>query len=390
MDQLGQSQVLPYLRVLARKRSVTLISFEKRDDFDNAERRAQFDHLTGAANIRWIPLRYHQRPSTFSTAFDLTVGLLVCIRESIRSDIQIVHARGYVSAVLGLALKYLFRHRFIFDTRGFWLIQRVELGIWRRDSLMFAVGQWFENRFIQDADVVFALTADAVTAMKVWPAARGRDIQFEVVTTCTDLDLFTLPPSFRPFHGAVPFTLGYVGSAGAGYLFEQVLDLFRAVLERVPNARLKIVNRRDHEFIKERLARRQIALGSVDLEACDHAQVPSRMWEMDAGVFFVRPDPSRISSVPTRMGEFLACGVPCIGNAGVADVVNVLEGDGVGVVLRSFDPVAIRVAVDTILALSSEVSIRARCAEVASRRFSLTRGAAVYESVYQRLESAAQ
>lgn len=388
MEQLGQSQILPYLRQLACGRPITLVTYEKSVDRNDKARVARFAALARESGIRWIPLRYHKKPATVSTAYDLALGFVVCAFQCLTRRILIVHARGYVSSVVALMLKRAFGVRFIFDMRGFWVTQQVELGKWREDSRIFRIARWFEDRFLQEADVVFALSAPAVEAMKEWPAVNGRQVRFEVVTTCTDLALFRPPPNGPQARQNGAFTLGYVGNAGTGYLFERVLEFFLAVKELRPDARLKIVNRYDHVAIRAAIGRFGIPPGAVDLLSCDHAEVPAKMWQMDAGVFFVRPDPSRISSVPTRLGEFLACGVPCVGNAGVADVVEILEGAGVGFAVRDFRPASLERAAEAILRLSAQTEVRDNCVRVATSHFSLDAGVATYESTYRRLEAA--
>ena len=390
MEQLGQSQILPYLRQLARGRPITLVTYEKSVDHDDKVRRAHFGVLASEAGIRWIPLRYHKRPANLSTAYDLALGFLVCAFQCLTQRIVIVHARGYVPSVVALLLKRAFGVRFIFDMRTFWVVQRVERGVWREDSAIFRVARWFEDRFLQEADVVFSLSHAAVAVIKQWPAVAGRSVWFEVVTTCTDLALFRPRPQDSGEQRVVAFVLGYVGNAGAGYLFGEALELFIALRRIRPDARLMIVNRYDHAVILDQIRDRNIPLAAVDLSSCDHAEVPSKMWQMDAGVFFIRPGLSNISSVPTRMGEFLACGVPCVGNAGVADVAETLAGEGVGVAVRDFQPESMRWAAQEIVGLSERTEVREHCIRVARERFSLTSGVATYESVYRRLEATAR
>src|SRR5689334_790538 len=78
LDPLGQSQVLPYLRELA-KRGVrfTLLSFE-RDKAFTADGIAQCEQLREklkTENIEWHWLRYHQRPSIPATIYDVMAGI---------------------------------------------------------------------------------------------------------------------------------------------------------------------------------------------------------------------------------------------------------------------------------------------------------------------------
>ncbi len=88
MEQLGQSQVLPYLRRLARGRPIILLTYEKSRDLDDPERKESFSRVAKEAGIRWIPLRYHKTPSALATAFDLAVGFAICIYQCITSQVR--------------------------------------------------------------------------------------------------------------------------------------------------------------------------------------------------------------------------------------------------------------------------------------------------------------
>ena len=216
MEQLGQSQVFPYLKGLAHGRSITLITYEKSHDFDDDSRRSHFAAKAENAGIKWIPLRYHQKPSIIATSYDILMGFIVCCFLLSTNRVQIVHARGYISSVIALWLKRIFKIRFIFDVRGFWIDQLLEAGIWQEGKMIVRFARWLETRFLQRADVVFALSQAAVLDMKSWTAVIGRDIRFEVVTTCTNLELFKPPPEEVRVRHKKSFTLGYVGTAGQG------------------------------------------------------------------------------------------------------------------------------------------------------------------------------
>jgi len=386
MEQLGQSQVLPYLKGLANGRSITLITYEKNYDFDDDSRRSDFAAVTENAGIRWIPLRYHQKPTMIATAYDIFIGFIVCCFLLRTNRVQIVHARGYIPSVIALWLKRIFKMRFVFDMRGFWVDQRVELGIWREGTMIVRFARWLEAGFIQRADVVFVLSHAAVLAMNSWPAVIGRDIRFEVVTTCTNLELFKPPPDGLRMSHDKPFTLGYVGNAGRGYCFDPVLEIYIAIRARIPDAKFKIVNRNDHDLIKRRLASYRIDVADVELISCDYPQVPSEIWDIDLGVFFYEWKKTHVSSVPTRMGEFLACGVPCISDVSGAGILEILEKEGVGVALRDHGVASIDAAVAKGISLASNIEIRRKCVEVAQNFFSLETGVSTYERVYRDLE----
>jgi glycosyltransferase involved in cell wall biosynthesis len=386
LEPLGQSQVLRYLERLALGHKIVLMSFEKPDDWQDIARREALRNQIRTAGITWIPLRYHKRPSAIATAFDIAQGLAVGAWAVIRHRIRIVHARSYVSSVIALVLKKICRMKYIFDMRGFWADERVDGGLWPAGGRLYRVAKWFERRFLLNADCVVSLTQAAVDEMRTFPYLQGRMPRFELITTCADLELFR--PSQddpNPRSANRPFTLGYVGSVGVWYLFDETLRCFQLLRERLPDARLHIINRGGHDYIQERLATLNIDPATVQVEAADHAGVARAMQQMDAGIFFIKPLYSKTASAPTKLGEFLGCGVPCLGNHGVGDMAAILEKEQVGVAVDRFDESAMREAIDQLLQLTQTPGIQARCREVAMRYFSLDQGAARYRAIYDDL-----
>jgi len=95
----------------------------------------------------------------------------------------------------------------------------------------------------------------------------------------------------------------------------------------------------------------------------------------------------KVASAPTKLGEFLGCGVPCLGNADVGDMGVILEEEKVGVALTAFNDKSMREAVERMLELAATQGIGPRCRAVAERRFSLNGGAQAYDRVYRELIS---
>lgn len=388
MEPLGQSQVFQYLQKLSKDHKITLVTYEKKQDWQNKPCREAVLQAVQETGMRWIPLCYHKRPATISTAWDLAIGFIVCIYLCIRYRVRIVHARGYVVSVLGLELKRILGVQFIFDMRSFHPDDILELGIWNKESLIYRIAKWFERRFLLEADVVVALTQKAIEAMRKYPYLQGKSKRFEVITTCTNLDLFK-PVLYRENCGTEidgrPFILGYVGTVGPYYEFDPVLECFKVLKRRLSNAHLLIINRNDHSYIFEHLKACGINMDSVEVKEVNYEDVPREIGRMNAGVFFYTPTNSQISRSPTKMGELLACGVPCLANAGVGNVKEILENDRVGVVLHEFNQQSMEKAVEQLLELAGDPEIQTRCISVAQRHFSLESGVRAYDRIYREL-----
>lgn len=150
---------------------------------------------------------------------------------------------------------------------------------------------------------------------------------------------------------------------------------------------MHILNRGSHDYIQERMATLKIDPAVVQIQAADHAGVARAMRSMDAGIFFYKPTYSKKATAPTKLGEFLGCGIPCLGNSGVGDMAAILENEQVGVALSRFDESSMHQAIDRLLQLTQTPGIKARCREVALRYFSLGDGVRAYDRIYRELDA---
>jgi glycosyltransferase involved in cell wall biosynthesis len=381
LEPLGQSQVLAYLERLATDYRIHLVSFEKTADWQKREERGAVAARIRAAGIHWHPRRYHKQPSGPATAWDMLVGIASGVWLVWTRRLCIVHARSYVPAAMAVAIRRVTRARFLFDMRGFWADERADAGQWSRNGRMYRVAKRSERRFLLHADHVVSLTAAAVRLMQGFDYLQGHTPPMTVIPTCADLARFAP----RPRQARPRFVVGYVGTASGWYRFDAAARCFRECLALCPGARFLIVNRGEHDFIRARLAEAGVPDDCIELKAVAHAQVPEEMAWMDVAVFFTNESISHQARAPTRLAEFLGCGIPCLGNTGVGDMAEVLEGERVGVAVTEFDDDSLRAGIQRLLALMDEPGLRERCVAAAHRHFSLDDGVRRYAEIYRSL-----
>jgi glycosyltransferase involved in cell wall biosynthesis len=383
LEPLGYSQVYQYLRKLSQQRQIFLISFEKAADWNNSARRRRVQDEVAKAKIAWIPLRYHKTPTPAATAYDLTHGMLVASYLVACHRIAIVHARSYVPSVLALALKAIFGVRFIFDMRGFWPEERVDAGLWSSNSRLFKVAKWFERRFLLAADAVVSLTVKGVSEMQRFDYLTNRQVDFHVISTCVDLE------RFRPRSARVrcAFTLGYVGTTVNWYMMDPAAECFRLLLEMRPDARILILNRAEHDFIRKCLRSHGVQEDRVELIAVDPGEMPRVITRVDASVFFIKPVYSKKASAPTKLGELLAAGIPCLTNAGVGDMDQILTRERVGIAVERFDIDSLREGLARLIDMAEAPGIQLRCRAAAMRNFSLDSAVQAYSQIYKSVST---
>ncbi len=385
LEPLGQSQVLAYLGKLASDYRIFLISFEKKEDRNNT---SKFESLKGeiaAAGIDWTPLPYHKTPSAPATAYDIICGAPMALWIALRENIAVVHTRSYPPALMAMPVKWLTRAKFLFDMRGFWADERVDGGLWPANGALYRVTKFLERMFFRNADHVVTLTHASAREIATFPYLAGRMPPMSVITTCADLDRFA-PLQASPTPG--PFTLGYVGSLGTWYLLDELMACFKLVVEYEPDAQMLVINRNEHKLVIESATRLGIDLTKIRIAAAEHREVPMHIAGMSAGAAIIKPAYSKMSSAPTKIAEYLGCGIPCLGNTGVGDVAEILIDNGVGVALTDFSDADRRTAVQRLLALAREPGIRQRCVDAAHRLFSLSDGVESYRAIYQDLTQA--
>jgi glycosyltransferase involved in cell wall biosynthesis len=152
-----------------------------------------------------------------------------------------------------------------------------------------------------------------------------------------------------------------------------------------PDSRLLIVNRTEHDLVRNASAAIGLDRDAIELIAADHGDVPRHIARMSAGLAFYKPAYSEMACAPTKLAEYLGCGVPCLGNAGVGDLATILEDNQVGVAVTGFGEPELRSAIARLLELVESPGLPDRCRATAQRLFSLESGVAAYRSIYRNL-----
>lgn len=392
-DPLGRSQVLPYLVGLAGLgHQITLISFEK------PERRAAGEgtvrQICSAAGIDWRPLPYHKSPPILSTVRDIAAMRRLAEQLQRLQPFDIVHCRSYLSALVGLRLKRRFGVSFLFDMRGFWIDERLEMGLWRASHPAYAaVTRFFrgrEGRFVAESDGIVSLTRNARDEMKSWPlAGDDLDDRTSVIPCCVDFAHFDPRSGAARSEGRALLALGadvpvlvYLGSLGGTYMLDEMLAFFRAFRTRHPGAIFLFVTQHDPHEIRRSAADAGISPAELIIRPATREEVPALVAAGDLSVAFKRPSYSAKACSPTKLGETLALGVPVVANSGVGDTDEILSFAKAGAVVDRFDEASLGEAIDRVeRAPVDPEQIR----ESARHWFALEDGIASYDRIYRKL-----
>ena len=133
-----------------------------------------------------------------------------------------------------------------------------------------------------------------------------------------------------------------MGTVNNWYNFDLVLRYFKYILLIKKDSKLVIVNKNQHQYILNRIQYFNVPLKKISLKSSNYSNIPALINQMSVGIFFIRPTFSKKASCPTKLAEFLSCGVPIITGPGVGDVVEIIQKENVGIILKSFTLANIR------------------------------------------------
>ena len=237
-----------------------------------------------------------------------------------------------------------------------------------------------ETRFLRDADAIVVLTSRARTTIERWPRLSLPPVT--VIPTCVDLDRFSV--ATRPGSIALAPVFVYAGSLGTWYMLDEMLAFVEEGVGRFPSGRFVILTRNRDEVTRA-LERARLARETVTVATASPEAVPGWLARAHVGLAFYKPGWARQATCPTKIGEYLATGLPVIVNGVVGDVESVIGTNRVGVVIPEFSRQAYGQALDDLEKLWADPGLSARCREVAETHFALSSGVSQYWTIYQRL-----
>jgi len=392
-DPLGQSQVIPYLQGLhERGHQVWILSCEKPERFKIHEQ--SIKKLLKDSGISWIPEFYTAKPPVLSTLKDirnLKNRAETIIKEH---NIDVLHCRSYISALVGEAMKKKYGLPWIFDMRGFWADERVDGGLWNLSNPLFKmVYKYFKRKekdFLKDAVHVISLTENAKAEINSWMGFEK--VPIEVVPCCADLELFsrnsiqTEAIKQKRMQLSISddaFVISYLGSLGTWYMLEEMLDFFKLLKLDFPQAVFLFITGDSKESITQVASSKGIDTESLRIISAQRAEVPLLASISDVSIFFIKPVFSKKASSPTKMGELMSLGIPLICNSGVGDVASILEDGGNGVLISEFTTEAYLQAIGELPdVMKKSPQLNIACA---SAYYALSDGVKKYASVYDRI-----
>jgi len=385
-EPLVHSQVLNYLRGLAGFGwRFVLVTMESPASVQSQDwllkHRFRLKEQFGA-QLEWQPVRLSRgvaRMGLLARALAARRQIAALLR---RSPFALIHARSYLPAWLVAGAADRAGVPWLFDARGFWVDEKVYKGSLRQNGFTYRFLKRMERKlYTQARAVVMLAEAGKKSVQRLYPSTQDKPVR--VIPTCVDTARFR--PQTRGNHTVPAKRLLCVGSVGEGYLGREVFRVFAQMHKWRPDFVGELCTRSHPGLIQQLATETGIDPKRLKIHARSHEEMKDVLSQGGIGLSLIQPHVSKQASCPTKVGEYLACGMPVIYNSGIGDMDEVLGDGDVAVRCDDFSEESIRQALDKAVTLFESAAARRRCRRLAEDYFSLEKGVAAYHQLYQEM-----
>jgi glycosyltransferase involved in cell wall biosynthesis len=336
-DPLGQSQVIPYLAGLtAYGYEFTILSCDKPKKYGGHKEYVM--SLLKPYAIKWVSIPYHKSPPVLSSYYDFLMLKKKAGELHKKEKFDMVHTRPGLPTLVALWLKKKYGVKFLNDIRGFWADERVDGGMWNiKNPLFKEIYKWFKKKeyeCLEIADYNTCLTFKAKEEILSWTNISNQPLHIEVIPCSVDMNLFDPAKIDRELKDTLQkelhikgsdFIISYLGSIGGWYLTNEMMQFCKTACDAIPNAKVLFISPHNPSIIAAAAKKFGIPPEKVLVKYAKRHEVPALLSFSNYSIFFIKPCYSKLSSSPTKHGEIMAMGIPVITNAGVGDVMEIVE-----------------------------------------------------------------
>jgi glycosyltransferase involved in cell wall biosynthesis len=351
-EALGQSQVLSYLIGLANRGiEIEVVSFEPAAT--KPEAIALVADQTRRAGIRWTRLMRSPSHRFERKVYESGIGVMRGLVSALKRRPHIIHARAHFAGAMADAVATLAPGaRLLFDCRGMLGEEYLDIGYWTKDRIEYRLLKVWERRAFKRAEGIVILTKRLREYLEASRVFNPRTA-LEIVPCCVDTDRFRVDLAARTQARQSlgidrQVVLAYSGSLSGWYLVDEMARFMGRMRRVRPDTKLLLLTKCPTEPFRDRLRAYGVADDAMVTRTVKPWEMPKYLPAADAGLSFIKQCFSKLGSSPTKVAEYLACGLPVVLNGDIGDQAE-LEADGdAAVVLKSFsdaelDRAAVRV-----------------------------------------------
>ncbi|MEQ9298393.1 MAG: glycosyltransferase [Cyclobacteriaceae bacterium] len=354
-----------------------MVTFEQEQYEIHASQIPRIKKELATYGIYWYPLKFHSGSLLLlKKAYDFIQALMLIVRLRLLYNTKLFFSLANVSASIAIVLKKMLCMKMLVYSYEPHAEFMVDLGLWSRRSLKFKVLNYLETLAGQKAEFVLTGTKHMVERLN----ALGSSAKVVRAPTAVDSAKFQFTQEGRDrirskFNMQHRKVFLYMGKFGDLYYTHEIAELFNAFKLHIPDAFLMIITSTERSsvdaYVDQYVSDDDLLItGNLPYE-----EMSDYLSSADIGISGVPPAPSQRYRSPTKVAEYLLCGLPYITTKGVSEDDEYALKCNVGVVVENFSYDQANNQVEAVrdLLMEDHTLLRSRCRKVALEYRSIDR-----------------
>lgn len=348
------SQVFPLLKTLEESLIVNLYATDVIDACKPKE---------GDIRVRTI-----RRRQWYGSIVELFLWNYYLLRNLKTGDL--VMSRSYAPAMLVMPILLLKNCLFVFDTRGMWVEEYMFLNNLKEHNLRIVLLRRLERFLFKRADEIICLTKCMCNYIK--KTYQLDEARIHYIPTTTELDRWNITRKDNR-----TLTIGFHGSFTNRWYDQELFVKTIIKIRRYTTLpiTIKIYTKDSENEVVRWFPHDLHSLLSVLCVA--PSEVAQTMSKIDLALFCVRPIKAKLGSMPTKLAEYLASGVPVLTNGGYGDINKLIDGR----CIHNVSNLDLEFIFDHIL---GKTKIQNKCRALARDEFNFEQSLIRYKSIILR------
>ncbi|MEP2025452.1 MAG: glycosyltransferase [Reichenbachiella sp.] len=369
-DPLFQGLLFRYIKEIAENNTFHfhIITFEQEAYHIPLSEKKNIKHELANININWYPLDFHTgRLLLFKKAYDLIQAFIRILIIQIKFRPKQILAFANIAGSFSYILSKIFRWKvivFSYEPHSQFL---EELGFWSKSSLKYKLLHSIEKRLGTHGDHIITGTKHMIEQLKAW----GAKSKLYRLPTSVDQNVFVFSQEARDkvrkrlnINGRK--VVIYTGKFGDLYYKEEIFELCQALYTYDSTYFFVFLTGHNPAELKQLFDQVHVPESAYFIGRVPFEEVNQFLSAADIGLVTVANFPSKKYCSPTKVGEYLCCGLPYIVTVGTSEDDEYAEKYNVGVVVESFHKPDIVARIERIEQLINENknTLRKRCRQV--------------------------
>jgi len=317
-EPILQSILAKPISLISNDKIKSIITVETKEDNSNFALDSRERWLKNDIPVYSIKKRY-QKGSFINAILDFVKLIILALKKTNKNDI--LHCRAHGGAIVGFVISILRGNKYIFDYRGNMILEAVDLGKMKKNSISIYLLSVLEKILLKRASSIICVSNKQENLFEKYKNVT-------VVYNATE----TFNINHTNITGKRLIKIAYVGNATSWHCIEELFILANKIEELGFEVKLKIASGKSSVFLKYS---KFYNIKNIEIKYLSQNNVKAFVSDCDFGYCLIKNSPSKEVCFPVKFSEYISAGIPVLINKNIGDLEEIVTNYNLGVCLKS-------------------------------------------------------